>query len=87
MKNKEGIIYDFYAVWCGPCKMIMPKFEEMKGKYPYYEFKKVNVDEEPKLVEKYDIHGVPTFVVERDGEILFKGNFTQLNEYLEAVNL
>ncbi len=56
-------VVDFYAVWCGPCKMIAPLVEELKGKYAgKVNFVKVDVDQEPGLAAQYGINAMPTFL-------------------------
>lgn len=63
---------DFYAEWCGPCKMQDPIMEELKKKLgDKVEFKKVDVDTNMELATKYTIHAVPTLILEKDGT-LFK---------------
>jgi len=66
------ILMDFYADWCGPCKMQDPIIEELKKKFgDKVEFKKVDVDTNYELASKYTIHAVPTLILEKDGT-LFK---------------
>ena len=68
--EKQYVIYDFWAEWCGPCKTFAPKFEKMEAKYtrPNVTFKKVNVEEDPVTADKFDIHSIPTVVVTADGK-------------------
>ncbi len=66
------VLMDFYAEWCGPCKMQDPIMEELKKKFgDKVEFKKVDVDTNMELATKYTIHAVPTLILEMDGA-LFK---------------
>ncbi len=66
------VLMDFYAEWCGPCKMQDPINEEIKKKFgDRIEFKKIDVDTNQELAIKYTIHAVPTLVLEKDG-VLFK---------------
>ena len=63
-KSDKLVLLDFYATWCGPCKMMTPVMEEMEKKYSdNMEFKKIDIDKEPKMAEKYKIEAVPTFVI------------------------
>lgn len=56
-------VVDFYAVWCGPCKMIAPLVEDLKGEYAdKVNFVKVDVDQEPGLAAQYGINAMPTFL-------------------------
>ncbi len=66
------VLMDFYAEWCGPCKMQDPINEEIKKKFgDRIEFKKVDVDTNYELASKYTVHAVPTLIIEKDGA-LFK---------------
>lgn len=68
---RNVIVIDFMAEWCGPCKMQDPVIEEMKKKFDgKVEFKKIDIDEDSKLADKYKIMAVPTLVIEKDGNIL-----------------
>ena len=62
------LVIDFYATWCGPCKMLAPVFEEVAAKYPDATFVKVNVDEEEELARKFRISVIPTLVFVKNGE-------------------
>ncbi|MBN1069035.1 thioredoxin [Clostridium botulinum] len=67
---KEGIvIVDFFADWCGPCKMLTPIFEEleeeMKDKVKFF---KVNVDESGELASKFSVFSIPTMIIFKDGK-------------------
>ena len=59
-------VIDFYATWCGPCKVMAPIVEKMKAKYPNVEFKKVDIDQEQELTMQYQVDAVPTFVFKTD---------------------
>jgi thioredoxin 1 len=62
-------LLDFWAVWCGPCKMMAPIFEELKKEYgAQVEFIEINVDEDPAMVQKYGVMSIPTYIVLKDGE-------------------
>lgn len=62
-------LIDFYADWCGPCKIMEPIFEEVKPSYEgKIDFKKVDVEEDYTTASKYSIFGIPTFVLLKDGE-------------------
>ena len=66
------VVLDFFATWCGPCKAMAPDMEKMEKKYAgKIEFRKIDVDKEQELAEKYNITAVPTIVVlSPDGKIL-----------------
>ena len=66
--TSEGIVVvDFFANWCGPCKMIGPIFEEVAGELTNAKFTKVNVDECPNLAGKYRVASIPTIMVFKNG--------------------
>ncbi|TPX71919.1 hypothetical protein SpCBS45565_g00943 [Spizellomyces sp. 'palustris'] len=67
VKNGK-IVIDFYATWCGPCKMISPKFEAFAEKYTNAVFIKVDVDEVPEVAEQASIRAMPTFHIYQNGE-------------------
>ncbi|MBE0522134.1 MAG: thioredoxin [Candidatus Methanoperedenaceae archaeon] len=64
------ILMDFYADWCGPCKMQDPILEEMEKKFEgKVEFKKIDVDANQELAIKYTVHAIPTLILEKDGKV------------------
>jgi len=68
--SADLLVIDFYATWCGPCKMLAPVLEEVAEKYPDVTFVKVNVDEEEDLARKFRISVIPTLVFVKNGEVL-----------------
>ncbi len=65
------VLVDFYADWCGPCKMMMPVVEKMAEKYEgKAKVGKVNSDEEGQLAQKYNIMSIPCFLVFKNGEVV-----------------
>uniref|UniRef100_A0A1I7XTH4 Thioredoxin domain-containing protein n=1 Tax=Heterorhabditis bacteriophora TaxID=37862 RepID=A0A1I7XTH4_HETBA len=61
------IIIDFYATWCGPCKIMGPKFSKMSNEFPNVVFIKVDVDESEDIVSRFAINVMPTFIFMRNG--------------------
>ena len=67
------VLIDFYADWCGPCKMQDPIINKLKGKFANsVEFRKIDVDSNASASSKYGIHAVPTLVIEKNGAIFKK---------------
>ena len=67
------VVLDFWATWCGPCKMLSPVLDELAAEYSdRVRFCKVNVDDEPELSARFGIASVPTLIFLKNGEILKK---------------
>ncbi len=77
---REGTTFvDFFADWCGPCKMLGPVLEDVSAEYPDIEFVKVNVDENMDLAERFSIMSIPQVYVFKDGEVVGKfGGFRDI---------
>ena len=70
LNSDKPVLLDFFATWCGPCRMIAPTLEEIAAEREDIKVCKVNVDEEPELANQYDVMTIPTLMVVKDGEIL-----------------
>lgn len=72
VEKASGVtLVDFWASWCGPCKMIAPVVEELSGEYEgKVKFGKVNVDENPSTASKYAIRSIPTLMVFKNGAVV-----------------
>ena len=68
LKAKETVIVDFYADWCGPCKMQSPILDEIAEEKANVKVCKINVDEEPEITENYNIMSIPTMMVFKNGD-------------------
>lgn len=68
--NDEFVLVDFFATWCGPCKMLTPVLEEMASERTDVKIVKMDVDECPELSKKYAVMSVPTLMLFKNGELI-----------------
>ncbi len=70
LSSEKPVLLDFYADWCGPCKMISPFVEEISNEHPEFLVGKINVDEAPDLAAKFKIVSIPALFALKDGKIV-----------------
>ena len=68
LKCSKPAVVDFYADWCGPCKMLGPVIKQLTAEMPNCEFFKVNIDNDPDLANKYGVMSIPTVMVFKNGQ-------------------
>ena len=69
MNADKPVLIDYFATWCGPCRMVSPIVDEIAEEHSEFKICKVNVDEEPELAQKFGVVSIPTLVVIRDGKV------------------
>ena len=71
INSKEPVLVDFFATWCGPCKMIAPFIAQLADKYEgRMKVCKANVDEVPNIASSYGVSSIPTLIIFKDGEVV-----------------
>ena len=69
LSNSKPVLVDFYADWCGPCKMLAPLVEELSNESDAFEVVKLNMDDAPDLAARYGVMSIPTLIVFKGGEV------------------
>ncbi|MCI8391478.1 MAG: thioredoxin [Roseburia sp.] len=71
VKNSDKpVLLDFYADWCGPCRMVSPIVDEIAEENPQYTIGKINVDKEQELAQQFQVLSIPTLVVIKNGKVV-----------------
>ncbi len=68
--SDKPVLLDFYAEWCGPCRMVSPLIEQIAEENPQYLVGKIDVDSEPELAQAFGVASIPMLVVIKDGEVV-----------------
>ena len=70
LKSDKPVLVDFFATWCGPCKMLMPTIDEIANERADIKVGKVDVDENMELAKEYKVFSVPTLLAFKDGKLI-----------------
>ena len=82
LESAETVLVDFYADWCGPCKMLAPVVDEIAGEVSGCKVVKLNVDEAPNVAARYNVMSIPTLMVFRQGETVDRSVGVQSKQHI-----
>ena len=84
LEAESPVLVDFWAPWCGPCRMVAPVLEEMAGERPDIKIVKINTDENPQVSAKFEILSIPTLILFKHGQVAAKVIGAMPKKRLEA---
>ncbi len=84
LDSDKPVVVDFWATWCGPCRMFSPVMDEVSEEMTDHVFGKVNVDDVPELAQKYDVMSIPTVILFKNGQVVRRSTGAMSKEGLIA---
>ena len=85
IQSEKPVLLDFWAAWCGPCRMVSPVVDEIAAQRPDIKVGKVNVDEQPELAGAFGVMSIPTLVVMREGKVVHQAVGARPKEQILAL--
>lgn len=87
INSPNTVVVDFFADWCGPCKMLSPVLEKLDAMNPDVDFYKVNIDENPSLADEFEVRSIPNVVIFKNGQAADRSiGFVSEQQLQEIIN-
>lgn len=85
LESDKPVLLDFWAGWCGPCRMVAPILDEIAQEHPEIKVGKINVDEQRELAAQFNVMSIPTLIVMKDGKVANQGVGVQPKDRILAL--